>query len=144
MSDINDHSRFLLTVQLYDSPWEVDDCAEWLENALKAFHEDRRTLENAVDCITFDKETKLLAERITVLKNRHDAAFQARLEEVEHQDMNAMMFESIALENMAKNIRMIRLPLNDEEDEDEANDDLWERQIGDGPLILFPVGHRFR
>ena len=144
MSDINDHSRFLLSVQLYDSPWEVDDCAEWLENALKAFYEDRRTLESAVDCITFDKETKLLADRITVLKDRLDAAFQARLEEVAHPDMNRMMFESIALENMAKNIRMIRLTLDDEEDEDEANDDLWERQIGDGPLILFPVGHRFR
>ena len=75
MSNISDHSKFLLTVQLYDSQWVVDDCAEWLENALKAFHEGRRTLESAVDCITFDKETKLLTDRITELEETIQDSF---------------------------------------------------------------------
>ena len=122
----------------------MNDCAKWLEDALNAFEENRRTLENAVDCITFDKETKLLAERINVLKTRHEAAYEARLEEAEDHDhdMNAMIFESIHLDNMARNIRLIRSQLNDvEEEEDEM---VWEPQIRDGPPILFPVGNRFR
>ena len=59
MSNIRDYSRFLLEVQIHDGPWEINDCAKWLEDTLNAFEENRRSLENAIDCIALEKETRL-------------------------------------------------------------------------------------
>ena len=137
MSNIRDHSRFLLEVQIHDGPWEINDCAKWLEDTLNAFEENRRSLENAIDCIALEKETRLLTERIKVLKTRHEAAYEARLEAEDHDlDINSMIFKSMHIENMARNVRLLRSKLNIVEEEEEEM--VWE------PQIMFPVGNRFR
>ena len=125
MSNVSDQTKFLLTVQLYDSPWEVDDCAEYLEKALKACREGRRSLDSAEAQNMFAKETKLLADRVTELKARLDAASQERLDEGAHPDMHPMILDSIALDNMARNINMVRISMNC----DNETDDVWLQQL---------------
>ena len=108
-----------------------------MEDTLNAFEENRRSLENAIDCIALEKETRLLTERIKVLKTRHEAAYEARLEAEDHDlDINSMIFKSMHIENMARNIRLLRSKLNIVEEEEEEM--VWE------PQIMFPVGNRFR
>ena len=125
MSNTRDYSRFLLK-----------DCAKWLEDTVNAFENNRRSFENEMDCIALEKETRLVIERIKVLKTRHDAAYEARLQADDHgMDINSMIFKSMNIENMERNVRLLRSKLNIVEEEEEM---VWE------PQIMFPVGNRFR
>ena len=100
-NEINDHTRFMLCIQCYDSAWELGDCAQFLENALNAIKQNKKSLESIEDFETFLKETMLLLNRVEEMLAKN-------MSTPDDEFTSEMIMEMTKLEVLNRNIRTVR------------------------------------